>query len=113
MQVGMRFSVAVLALLACSEREAPAQLSEIRDQAASLAQARPLTQQEASHRKALTLYGLGILRLKQDRLVEATHLLEDARQLDKAAAAIQKALVPLYLALGRRDDALETCQKAL
>jgi len=113
MQVGKSFSVAVLALLAWSGREAPAQLSEMRDQAAVLAPARPLTQQEANRRKALALYGLGILRLKQDRLVEATHLLEDARQLDGAAAAIQKALVPLYLALGRRDDALESCQGAL
>ena len=43
MQVGMRLGMAVLALLAWSERESPAQLSEMRDQVAVLAPARPLT----------------------------------------------------------------------
>src|SRR5207244_1441606 len=107
----MRYGCVILAVSACFAVESQAQAPGVQEQAKIVAL--PVSQQEASHRKAITLYGLGMLRVKQDRLVEASHLLEDALELDAESAAIQKGLVPLYLALGRRDDALLACKKAL
>src|SRR5437588_119511 len=113
MQIFMRFCLALLGSVTVFGMELPAQTSDISDQPRILVPGRPLTRQELNHRKALTLYGLGMLRQKQDRLVEATHLLEDALTLDAESAAIPRALFPLYLALGRRSDALEACKNAL
>ena len=73
----------------------------------------PLTKADLDRREARKLYALGLLRQRQDRLLDALHLLEDARQFDPTAAPVHKALVPLYLALGRHDDALDACRKAL
>jgi tetratricopeptide (TPR) repeat protein len=56
---------------------------------------------------------LGRIRQNQDRLVEATHLFEDALRLNSDATAIYQALIPLYFALGRIDDGLNACRKSL
>jgi tetratricopeptide (TPR) repeat protein len=74
---------------------------------------RPETRADLDRREARTLYALGLLRQRQDRLLDALHYLEDAAQLDVESAAIPKALIPLYLALGRPDDALAACRTTL
>jgi tetratricopeptide (TPR) repeat protein len=56
-------------------------------------------------REALTLYGVGVLRQKQDRLVEAARCLEDAVRLDPDAVPPRQLLIPLYTSLGRPTDA--------
>ncbi len=68
---------------------------------------------DRNRREARELFGVGLMRQRQDRLVEALRLLEEARQLDPEAAPPHKALTPLYLALGRTEDALTSCRKAL
>ncbi|HEY1375729.1 MAG TPA: tetratricopeptide repeat protein [Gemmataceae bacterium] len=56
-------------------------------------------------RDALTAYGLGVLRQRQDRLVEAVRSLEEAVRLDPEAVPPRQLLIPLYTALGRPSDA--------
>jgi tetratricopeptide (TPR) repeat protein len=74
---------------------------------------RAQTREELARREARKLYGLGLLRQHQDRLLEATRAFEEALRLDPEAPAIYKALIPLYVALSRREDALTACQKVL
>src|ERR1700730_4819949 len=109
----MRCCLCLLILSVTPRMEALAQAPEQRDQPKILVRARPLTQPELDRRRALTLYGLGMMRVKEDRLVEATHVLEDALELDAESAAIQKALIPLYLAFGRTADAVQACKRTL
>ena len=56
-------------------------------------------------RDALTLYGVGVLRQRQEQLVEATRCLEDAVRLDPQAVPPRQLLISLYTALGRPNDA--------
>jgi tetratricopeptide (TPR) repeat protein len=74
---------------------------------------RPLTREELARREALELYALGWRQQHEDRLIEATRTFEEALQLDPEATPLYKALIPLYVALGRSDDALAACQKTL
>jgi tetratricopeptide (TPR) repeat protein len=74
---------------------------------------RPSTKQELNRREALKLYALGILNQKQDQLLAAMHAFEQALQLDPDAPAVHKALIPLYLAFDKRNDAIASCKKAL
>jgi tetratricopeptide (TPR) repeat protein len=68
---------------------------------------------ELDRREARSLYAMGLLRQRQDRLLDALRLLEESRKLDPDAPASYRALVPLYLALGRHEDALTGCRKVL
>jgi tetratricopeptide (TPR) repeat protein len=108
-----RFAFALAGLLALSRMETMGQSLDAGDVPKVLVPRRPLTRHEVNRRKALTLYGLAMQRTKEDRLVEATHLLEDARKLDPDAAPVHKGLIPLYFALGRRDDGLLACKRVL
>jgi tetratricopeptide (TPR) repeat protein len=74
---------------------------------------RPVTRQELDRLEALKLFGLAALHEQESRLVEAVRTYETARRLDPDAAAIPRALAPLYLALDRIDDALEACRRAV
>lgn len=64
-------------------------------------------------REALKLYGLGLLCERENRLLEAARNFEAAVKLDPESATLHKALIPLYVALERRADALASCRKAL
>ncbi len=75
--------------------------------------ARPQTQNELDRAEALKLFGLGVLHERGHRLVEATRCFERAARLDPQATPVLRALVPLYLALDRSDDALAVCRRAL
>jgi tetratricopeptide (TPR) repeat protein len=75
--------------------------------------AKPATRQELDHLEAVKLYGRGVALEHQNRLIEATRTFEAARRLDPDSAAIHRALVPLYFALDRLDDALTSCRRVL
>ncbi|HMC63540.1 MAG TPA: tetratricopeptide repeat protein, partial [Gemmataceae bacterium] len=74
---------------------------------------RPLTQKDLDRREAQKFYGLGVLHERHDRLLEAVRSFERARKLDPEAAAVHKALVRLYLALRRDQEALAACEKVV
>jgi tetratricopeptide (TPR) repeat protein len=74
---------------------------------------RATTKAELDHLEAVTLCGLAALQEKQNRLVEASRTLEAARRLDPDAIPPIKALIPIYLALDRGDDALAGCRRVL
>jgi len=94
----MRFSLAVLGLLALSRRNCSRKLRSLVNCPGSLFQNARIRSKEMNRRKALTLYGLGMQRIKEDRLVEATHLLEDARKLDLKPRRCTRDLSPLLRA---------------
>jgi tetratricopeptide (TPR) repeat protein len=68
---------------------------------------------ERDRAEAATLYGLGSLHEGKQRLLEALRCYEGACKLDPDAAAPRRALVPLYLALDRIEDALATARRVL
>jgi tetratricopeptide (TPR) repeat protein len=74
---------------------------------------KPLSRQDLDRREAQRLYALGALHERKNRLVEALKAFEAARRLDPASAAILRALIPLYLAMDRIDDALDACRRTL
>jgi tetratricopeptide (TPR) repeat protein len=74
---------------------------------------KPATRQELDHLEAVKLYGLGVVREHQNRLLDATRIFEEARRYDPDSAAVHRALIPLYFALDRIDDALEACRRTL
>jgi tetratricopeptide (TPR) repeat protein len=73
----------------------------------------PPSEQETNRREAQKLYGLGLLRLHADRLVDALRLFEQALALDGQSALLHKIVIPLYVALGRTEDALAACKETL
>lgn len=99
------FSACVLAL--------PAQTLPVADAPQLFTPLRAQSKQDLDHREALKLYGLAMLRQREDLLLEAVHLLEDACHLDPNAAPLHRSLIPLYFALCRNDDALSSCRKVL
>jgi tetratricopeptide (TPR) repeat protein len=74
---------------------------------------RPESPADLKRREACTLYGVGLIRLHQDRFVDATRLFEEALALDPDAVAIHRVLISLFVALGRTSDALAECKAAL
>ena len=64
-------------------------------------------------RDAKTLFGLGVMRHRGDRWLEAVKFLEEAAKLDPDTPAAYRALIPLYRSLAREDDALVCCRKVL
>jgi tetratricopeptide (TPR) repeat protein len=64
-------------------------------------------------RQAHRLYGDALLHKRNNRLPEALEALRQAAVLDPKSASIQKALVSVYVALGRPDDALAATRRAL
>lgn len=74
---------------------------------------RPPTRAELNHREAERLYAQALLQERDSRIIEALESLEKAVRLDPDSPQLRRALVPLYLAVDRPDDALRTCRKAL
>lgn len=109
MPVRTRTLVAALLLLT-HWQEAGAQTLE--DRPKVLEPSKP-TARELDRREALKRYGLGLMCERENRLLEALGHFEAAAQLDPDSAALQKVLIPLYLAVERGDDALEACKRTL
>lgn len=64
-------------------------------------------------RESQTIFGLGMLRYRGDRWIEAVQLLERATKIDPNAASPWRALIPIYTSLAREEDALVACKKVL
>jgi tetratricopeptide (TPR) repeat protein len=90
--------------------EPPAQADGRQDDGRFL---RPLSRTELERRQAIALYGLGVLRQQNDRLLDATRLFEEALTYDPEALPVHRALITLYGALGRHQDMLKSCEKVL
>jgi tetratricopeptide (TPR) repeat protein len=80
----------------------------------------PLTKDELNRRKAEEMlrdarawYGVAIIAHRHEKLVEAATTLEKAAALDPDSLEIRRALVPLYIAIGREDDAMTLCRQVL
>src|SRR6516164_4826526 len=73
----------------------------------------PSSRNELDRREAHRLYGIALLDEHANRLENAVRALERAGQRQPEAPEVRKALIPLYLALDRADDALAACQKVL
>jgi tetratricopeptide (TPR) repeat protein len=105
---------AAVALLAAAAGPAqPPEAGPASDRPAVHVPVRATTREQLDHLEALRLYGLAALQEKQHRLIEAARTLEAACRLDPEAAAPVRALVPIYLALDRIDDALDDCRRVL
>ena len=63
--------------------------------------------------EAASLYGLGSINESKHRLLEALHCYEEACKLDPDAVPPRRALVPIYLAIDRLDDALAAARRVL
>src|SRR5438105_727254 len=74
---------------------------------------KPTSRAELDHLEALRLYAQAVIHERNNRLIEAARTYEEALRLDPEAAPVHKALVHLYLALDRADDALACCRRAL
>ena len=75
--------------------------------------AMPLSPAEEARREALTRYGLGFFRNRDDRLVEAMKQYQAALQNDPKALAPQRELVKVYAELGRDAAAIRTAREVL
>ena len=74
---------------------------------------KPSTKKDLDRLEALKLYGQGLLWEKQHCLLEALKSFEQALRLDPDAAPLHCALIPLYLALERGDDARAACKRVV
>jgi tetratricopeptide (TPR) repeat protein len=90
-----------------------AQAPSDREKPLPLEPKKPVSRAELDRREARRLYAQGLLDERKNRLVEAVRALESAARLDPDAAAIPRALAPLYLALDRGDDAVAACRRTL
>jgi tetratricopeptide (TPR) repeat protein len=98
-------------LLAAAALSVPARADTPTERPARLIH--PPNKAERDRREALKLYALGQMQERDSRLVDAVASYEEALRLDPESAVLRKAVVPLYLALDRLEDALKTCKEAL
>src|SRR6476646_7295774 len=68
---------------------------------------------EGDRRDALARYGAAVLKQGRDELVSAQRQFEAATKADPAAAAPLRALIPVYLDLGRDPAAERAARKVL
>ncbi len=68
---------------------------------------------DADHRDALARYGAAVLKQSRDELVSSQKQFEAAAKADPNAAAPLKALIPVYLDLGRDPAAERAARKVL
>lgn len=107
------YLLALLLVLVLSGRECRAQELYPEDRPTVLVPLKPETRAESDRREARKLFARALLKQQEDRLLDALGDFEKARQLDPQSAKITRTLVPLYLALGRHEDALTACRKTL
>ncbi len=75
--------------------------------------ARPETREELNRREAVKKFGQAVANQHESRFLKAARLFEEVTRLDPEAAPAYKALIPLYLALDRLNDALTVSKRAL
>jgi tetratricopeptide (TPR) repeat protein len=108
----MRKVLSLVVLATCGLPAARAQLTW-HDRPTSFVPVRPLSRQELDRRESLKQYALGLLLVREDRLLDAVAALEKAVKLDPEAGEIFKTLIPFYVALDRTQDALAVTRKVL
>ena len=74
---------------------------------------KPPTKQDLQRRESLKQYVLGLLYVREDRLLDAVKALEKAVALDPEATPVYKMLIPFYVALDRAPEALKVTRKVL
>jgi tetratricopeptide (TPR) repeat protein len=81
---------------------------------------KPLTREELNRqqadlllRHARTLYGVATIRVRHEKLIEAISTLEKAATLDPESLEIRRMLAPLYVLVGREDDAMRLCREVI
>lgn len=100
-----RLSIAclsVLALIAIAQELPPKTLPPLKP-----------TGRQLDRLEALKLYGLAATYEQANELLTALRTYEKAQRLDPDAAAIPRALVPLYLAIERQEEALAASRRVL
>ena len=88
------------------------QIPSLEDSPKILVPDRPPTRQAIDGRDALKQFALGLLCVREDRLIEGLKAFEESARLDPQAAAVFKVQVPLLLALERGKEALTACERA-
>jgi tetratricopeptide (TPR) repeat protein len=80
----------------------------------------PLTKEQLNRRKAdqllrdaRTLYGVGLMLRRHEKLIEAVATLEKAAALDAESLEVRRTLIPLYASLGREPEAMTLCRHVL
>src|SRR5947209_7701889 len=101
-----QISLGALLLVAVTTAGAGAQVDKPVEPLGANLPFQPLTRQQRDQREALKLYCKGLFHLRERRLLEAIQAFEQALRLESEAAAIHRALIGVYLALDRTDDAL-------
>src|SRR5215468_7306533 len=71
------------------------------------------TRKQLDHLEAVKLYGLAVQHEHCNELPEALKTYEKALKLDPGSAEVRRAMLPLYLALDRAQDALDCCRRVL
>src|SRR5262245_12569936 len=71
------------------------------------------TRKEIDHLEAVKFYGLAAQHEQRSELPEALKTYEKALRLDPQSGAIRRAMIPLYLALDRQQEALDCCRRLL
>src|SRR5260370_1424021 len=74
---------------------------------------KPPTKRDLQRRESLKQYVLGLLYVREDRLLDAVKALEKAVELDPEATPVYKMLIPFYVALDRGPEALAATRKVL
>jgi predicted Zn-dependent protease len=81
-----------------------------------IAPSRPLrkpSRKELDRLEALKVFALAVQLERKNLLPEALKTYEKSLRLDPESTGIRRALVPLYLAFDRPDEALDACRKVL
>lgn len=72
-----------------------------------------VSRQDLDRLEAQRHFARGALHEKHNRLVEATRAYEQAQRLDPESVIVPRALLMVYLALDRTEDAFTACRKVL
>jgi tetratricopeptide (TPR) repeat protein len=111
-----RFTLAITLLAA------PASFAQIQidDRPKPLDDDKSITKDELNRRKAEQIvrdararFGLGILSQRQEKLLEAVTTFEKAAKLDPDSLEIRRALIPLYVVIGRDEEALKLAHEVI
>lgn len=73
----------------------------------------PANQEKEKKAEAVRLYGAGLLYEKENRLLDALKAFEESIKLNPQAVAPRKAMIPIFLALDRIEEAMSACRFVL
>jgi tetratricopeptide (TPR) repeat protein len=106
-------SIVLALVLSAGADRAVAQFPNDEDKPALHVPLREPTQKEIDELGALRLFAEGALCEREDKLMEAMRCYEEAAKLDPSAPTIQTALVAVYIAVERHEEAITAIKKVL